>query len=488
MNKAKKVAFYTIGCKLNFSETSTLSRLFTGSGFDKVGFNDEPDIYVINTCTVTENADRKCRQIIRQVLAKSPDACIAVVGCFAQMKPDEIAGIEGVDIVLGTDEKFNIVEYFKGTRGVGRGTGVENYRKRGKAIIRYSEIDHINQFISSYSIDDRVRSFLKIQDGCDYSCSFCVVPKVRGKSRSDTIENIVNLAHDIAKKGVKEIVLTGVNIGDFGKNDTDILMNTNYTNRKNQNETFYELIQELEKVESIERFRISSIEPNLLSDEIIEFIAGSKRIMPHFHIPLQAGSNKILKLMQRRYSKELFEERIRTIKKLIPHCCIGVDVIVGFPGETEEDFRETCNLLNQLDISYLHVFPYSERENTVALNIKGAVSKKERNSRSKILQNLSVKKRRFFYEQNLNKTGSVLFESGKFASSQPANSIRQVTDKPPESLKITAIDRTYDIIYGFTENYIKVKAQYDPGLVNQVKKVVLSEIDYDGIVKVDRIC
>jgi len=481
----KKVAFYTLGCKLNFSETSTISRIFTDNNFEKVEFEEKPDIYVINTCSVTENANRKCRQIVKQARQYSPNAYIAVIGCYAQLKPDEIANIPGVDIVLGAAEKFNLLEHVsalmtnaqpfpqqppsgspqrggerqrarqpRGERpsaGSGKRNRTQRMVKKGKAAIYVSEINHINEFISSFSIGDRTRSFLKVQDGCDYSCSFCTIPLARGKSRSDTIENIVRSAWEIAGRGVKEIVLSGVNIGDFGRTDD--------MNGRKYKETFYRLIQELDRIKGIERFRISSIEPNLLTDEIIEFVARSKRFMPHFHIPLQSGSNKILRRMRRRYLRELYEDRINTIKKLMPHCCIGVDVIVGFPGETEEEFLETYNFLNQLDISYLHVFTYSERENTAASQMNGVVSTEERSKRSKMLHNLSEKKRRLFYEQNLSKKAIVLFEG----------------------------QNKGDTMFGFTENYIKVKTQYDPILVNELIEVQLLNIDTDGIVNIENL-
>ncbi|MEJ8802285.1 tRNA (N(6)-L-threonylcarbamoyladenosine(37)-C(2))-methylthiotransferase MtaB [Pontibacter sp. H249] len=429
----KKVAFYTLGCKLNYSETSTIGRIFQERGFEKVEFTDTPDIYVINTCSVTDNADKKCRKIVKEALKHSPNAFITIVGCYAQLKPKEISEIPGVDAVLGAAEKFQLVDI------------LETFEKKEKAEVYASPISEANTFHNSYSFGDRTRTFLKVQDGCDYSCSFCTIPLARGNSRSDSIENVVRSANEIAASGVKEIVLTGVNTGDFGLQDG------------NRVESFYQLVQELDKVEGIERFRISSIEPNLLKDEIIEFVSKSQRFMPHFHVPLQSGSNKILKLMRRRYQRELYADRVATIKALMPHCCIGVDVIVGFPGETEEDFLETYNFINDLDVSYLHVFPYSERENTLAPDMPGKVSIKDRNRRADMLRILSEKKKRHFYEQNIGREFTVLFED----------------------------DVKEGVMEGWTENYVRVAAKYDPVLVNELKHVRLTGIDANGLMEAE---
>ncbi|MBB6610288.1 tRNA (N(6)-L-threonylcarbamoyladenosine(37)-C(2))-methylthiotransferase MtaB [Pontibacter sp. Tf4] len=429
----KKVAFYTLGCKLNYSETSTIGRIFQERGFEKVEFTDTPDIYVINTCSVTDNADKKCRKIVKEAQKYSPNAFITILGCYAQLKPKEIAEIPGVDAVLGAAEKFQLVDILEG------------FTKKDKAEVYASPISEANTFHNSYSFGDRTRTFLKVQDGCDYSCSFCTIPLARGNSRSDTIANVVRAANEIAESGVKEIVLTGVNTGDFGLQDGKRV------------ETFFDLVKELDNVEGIERFRISSIEPNLLKDEIMEFVAGSKRFMPHFHIPLQSGSNKILKLMRRRYKRELYAERVAKIKELMPHCCIGVDVIVGFPGETEEDFLETYNFINGLDVSYLHVFPYSERENTLAPEMPGKVSIKERNRRADMLRILSEKKKRYFYEQNIGREFTVLFED----------------------------DVKDGVMEGWTENYVRVAAKYDPVLVNELKHVRLTGINAAGLMEAE---
>ena len=421
----KKVAFYTLGCKLNYSETSTIARKFEEKGYRKVDFTDQPDIFIINTCSVTENADKKCHKVVREARAVSPNAFVAIIGCYAQLKPTEISEIPGVDAVLGAAEKFRLVELLDG------------FVRPEQPIVYASEIETVKKFNASYSIYDRTRTFLKVQDGCDYSCSFCTIPLARGSSRSDSIENIIKTANEIAQTEVKEIVLTGVNTGDFGiENGT----------RKNR---FIDLIQELDNVDGIERFRISSIEPNLLTDEIIEFVSQSKRFVPHFHIPLQSGSNKILKLMRRRYQRELYIERVNKIKSLIPHCCIGVDVIVGFPGESKEDFLETYQFLNELNISYLHVFTYSERDNTLAAEMPHPVTSKDRAERSKMLHILSDKKRRVFYEEHVSKEFIVLFEN----------------------------DVEEGKMHGFTENYIRVSANYDPLLINELKKVKITAID-----------
>ncbi len=429
----KKVAFYTLGCKLNYSETSTISRMFEEKGYKKVDFTDTPDIFIINTCSVTENADKKCHKIVREARGIAPDAYVAIIGCYAQLKPKEISEIPGVDAVLGAAEKFRLVELLDG------------FVRKPQAEVYASEVEQANKFNTSYSINDRTRTFLKVQDGCDYSCTFCTIPLARGSSRSDSIENILKTAHDIAKTEVREIVLTGVNTGDFG------------IQQGVRVERFVDLVKALDDVEGIDRFRISSIEPNLLSDDIIEFVAQSKRFVPHFHIPLQSGSNKILKLMRRRYMRELYADRVAKIKSLMPHCCIGVDVIVGFPGETREDFLDTYAFLNELDISYLHVFTYSERENTPAAEMTGTVPGSQRADRSKMLHILSDKKRRKFYEENLGKEATVLFEN----------------------------DIENGMIHGFTENYIRVTAKYDPVLVNELKHVKLLAINDHGHVEVE---
>ncbi|MBD3749308.1 MAG: tRNA (N(6)-L-threonylcarbamoyladenosine(37)-C(2))-methylthiotransferase MtaB [Sphingobacteriales bacterium] len=428
----KKVAFYTLGCKLNYSETSSIGRMFNDAGYETVNFTDQADVYIINTCSVTDHADKKCRKVVKEALKHSPSAYITIVGCYAQLKPKEIAEIEGVDMVLGAAEKFRIVEF------------ISDLTKQPKAIIHNSPIEEAHQFVSSYSFGDRTRTFLKVQDGCDYSCTFCTIPLARGASRSDTIENIVHQAEEIAKSGVKEIVLTGVNIGDFGIREGK---------RENQ---FLDLVKALDEVDGINRIRISSIEPNLLSNEIIEFVAQSKRFVPHFHIPLQSGSNKILGLMRRRYRRELYQDRVNTIKSLMPDACIGVDVIVGFPGETREDFIDTYNFINDINISYLHVFTYSERENTLAIDMDGAVPGSQRADRSKMLHSLSEKKRRAFYQTQLGKTEEVLFEA----------------------------DHKEGFMHGFTKNYVKVKVKYDPVLVNELKQVKLDQILPEGEVSV----
>jgi len=428
----KKVAFYTLGCKLNYSETSTIGRLFNKAGFDTVDFTDKPDVFVINTCSVTENADKKCKKVVQEALKISPEAYVTIVGCYAQLKPAEIAGIPGVDMVLGAAEKFQIVDY------------ITDLTKNPKALVYNQPVSEANEFVSAWSFGDRTRTFLKVQDGCDYSCTFCTIPLARGNSRSDTIENVVKQAIEIAASGVKEIVLTGVNLGDFGIIDS---------HRENK---FFDLVKILDEVDGIDRIRISSIEPNLLTDEIIEFVATSKRFVPHFHIPLQSGSDKILGLMRRRYKRELYANRVAKIKELMPHCCIGVDVIVGFPGETREDFIDTYNFLNELNISYLHVFTYSERENTLAAEMSGAVPGSTRAERSKMLHILSDKKRRAFYDTQLDKTAEVLFEG----------------------------DIKDGFMHGFTRNYVKVKAKYDPVLVNELKNVYLTKISPDGDVEI----
>ena len=429
----KKVAFYTLGCKLNFSETSTIARSFEEEGYQRVDFDDPADIYVINTCSVTENADKQFKQIVRKALKTNPKAFLAAVGCYAQLKPEELASVDGVDLVLGAKEKFNITQY------------IDDLTKNNEGVVHSCEISETDFYVGSYSIGDRTRAFLKVQDGCDYKCTYCTIPMARGISRSDTIENIIANAKKISDKGIKEIVLTGVNIGDYGKGE--------FGNKKHEH-TFLELVQALDKVEGIERLRISSIEPNLIKDETIDFIAQSNSFVPHFHIPLQSGSNEILKKMKRRYLRELYVSRVAKIREVMPDACIGVDVIVGFPGETDEHFLETYYFLNDLDISYLHVFTYSERDNTEAVLMDGVVPDAVRAKRSKMLRGLSAKKRNAFYTSQLGKEKTVLFES----------------------------DNKQGYIHGFTENYVKVKAPWDPSLVNTLHKVKLTKIDADGMV------
>lgn len=422
------VAFHTLGCKLNFSETSTIARQFLGAGYSKTEFTNPADVYVINTCSVTENANKTCKRIIRQALKQNPEAYIIVVGCYAQLKPQEIAGIPGVDMVLGAGDKFRILEL------------VKDFTKEKNPCVFNENIRAVQDFRESYSVGDRTRSFLKIQDGCDYKCSFCTIPLARGKSRSDTIQNIVTNARKIAESGVKEIVLTGVNIGDYGKD---------------QPGTFLDVIQALDEVEGVDRYRISSIEPNLLNNDIIAFVAASRRFMPHFHVPLQSGNNEILSKMRRRYKRELYTDRVNTIKSLLPHACIGVDVIVGFPGETDAHFEDTYQFLNELEISYLHVFTYSERENTLAEMMDGRVPMKERYSRNERLRMLSEKKRRFFYTPFTGQTRPVLFE-GKEEDGR---------------------------MFGFTDNYIKVVTSHRDDFVNQIVPVPLTSINANGIME-----
>lgn len=430
MNQYKKVAFYTLGCKLNFSETSTISRLFEDAGFAKVDMSEGPDIFVLNTCSVTENADKKCKQLVKKVMKTNPDTFVIVVGCYAQLKPEEIANIPGVDIVLGANEKFNVLEH------------LENLEKQEQAKVAYENIKNTKEFVPSFSYGDRTRSFLKIQDGCDYFCTFCTIPLARGKSRNASIRETIDEAKKIAETEIKEVVLTGVNIGDFGQGGE---------------ENFFGLVQELDKVEGIDRFRISSIEPNLLSNEIIEFCLNrSQRFVPHFHIPLQSGSNKLLKAMRRKYERELYADRVAKIKELNPQTCIGVDVIVGFPGETDDEFMETYNFLTELDISYLHVFTYSERAKTTAIKMDEVVPMDKRKERSRMLHILSEKKKRAFYESMVGNTGRVLVEA----------------------------EEENGYMNGFTENYVKVKIPYNPDLANTFVDVTLSEIDRDGIMKV----
>lgn len=437
----KTVAFYTLGCKLNYSETSSIGRLFEEAGYSEVKFQNGADIYVINTCSVTDFADRKCRKVVRQALRNNPSAFVTVIGCYAQLKPKEIADIPGVDLVLGAAEKFQILDF------------IDNLSKApGKGMMRAGEVQRANSFVNAFSFGDRTRSFLKVQDGCDYKCSFCTIPLARGKSRSDTVENVVENAHRIAEMGVKEIVLTGVNIGDFG-NGTAVIEGV----KPKKEALFIDLIQALDAVEGIERFRISSIEPNLCTNEIIEFVAQSKRFVPHFHMPLQSGNNKQLQQMRRRYKRELYAERVATIKSVMPHCCIGVDVIVGFPGETNEDFLETYQFLNELEISYLHVFTYSERPNTQAIALPNPVPMAIRKQRNEMLTILSEKKRRHFYAQHLGEQRPVLFEKSKNAQR----------------------------LSGFTDNYIKIEMPFQADLLNTVEMVDLASIAPSGHVAVE---
>ncbi len=429
MSQYKKVAFYTLGCKLNFSETSTIARNFENQGFAKVDFNESPDIFVINTCSVTDNADKKCRQIVKKALKINPEAFVTMIGCYAQLKPNEIADIPGVDLVLGANEKFNILDH------------IDKLEKAEETKVKFENIKATKEFEPSYSFGDRTRSFLKIQDGCDYFCTFCTIPLARGNSRNATIAETVVEAKKIADTKIKEVVLTGVNIGDFGQGE---------------GETFFELIQELDKVEGIDRFRISSIEPNLLTNEIIEFVAKSQRFVPHFHIPLQSGSDILLKAMRRKYLTALYADRVSKIKSLMPNACIGVDVIVGFPGETDEEFEKTVNFLKDLDVSYFHVFTYSERANTTAKKMAGAIPVNIRRERSKQLQILSNKKKRAFYESQNGTEHTVLWEA----------------------------EENEGTIFGFTENYVKVKREYEQQLVNKLVTINLDEIDRDGIFKV----
>ncbi|WP_276504585.1 tRNA (N(6)-L-threonylcarbamoyladenosine(37)-C(2))-methylthiotransferase MtaB [Terrimonas pollutisoli] len=417
MAESRTVAFHTLGCKLNFSETSSLSRLLENEGFEKKEFDDMADVYVINTCSVTENADKECRHLVRRIQRKSPESLVVITGCYAQLKPKEIAEIPGVDLVLGAAEKFNIAQH------------IRELSKGDSAKICSCDIEDVSGFHSSWSVNDRTRTFLKVQDGCDYNCSFCTIPMARGKSRSDSISNVIKSAEELATGGTKEIVLTGINLGDFGKGPDGAGSTIGINSRP---ENFYSLIQELEKVEGIERYRISSIEPNLLTNEIIEFVANSNKFMPHFHIPLQSGSNTILGMMRRRYKRELYADRVKLIKTLMPHCAIGVDVIVGFPGETEEYFKETFDFLHALDISYLHVFTYSERDNTHALTLKPVVPVNIRHERNKTLRNLSYMKMQYFTEQHAGQVRKVLFEkNGKG-----------------------------EMMEGYTDNYIRITTPY----------------------------
>jgi len=420
------VAFYTLGCKLNFSETSTISRQLETAGLIKKEFTEAADIYVINTCSVTDHADRKCKKVVKEALKYNPNAFIVIIGCYAQLKPAEIANIPGVDLVLGAAEKFNLIQHL---------SGVE--KKNEKAGIFNQNIKDTNVFIPGFSIGDRTRSFLKVQDGCDYFCSFCTIPLARGKSRSHTIEETLKIANEVSKTEVKEVVLTGVNLGDFGVQN---------------GETFYDLLLELDKIEGIDRYRISSIEPNLLEDRIIDFVSKSNKVMPHFHIPLQSGSNTILKSMRRKYERELYVDKVQKIKLLMPQCSIGVDVIVGYPGETDEEFIETYNFIRDIDVSYLHVFPYSERAQTTAAKLKDKVHQFKRNERTEMLRILSEKKKQAFYHSQLNTSHKVLFEN----------------------------EEKNGKMYGFTDNYIKVEADYDPLLINEITEVMLNDVNAEG--------
>lgn len=417
--KNKSVAFHTLGCKLNFSETSSMSRMLEVEGFDKKDFNDIADVYVINTCSVTDNADKECRQLVRRINRKAPESLVVITGCYAQLKPQEIASIPGVNLVLGAAEKFNIAKHLK------------ELTQNDSGKICSCDIEEVTGFTSTFSVNDRTRTFLKVQDGCSYNCSFCTIPQARGKSRSDKVANVVKNATELAKKGVKEIVLTGVNLGDFGRGPNG---------NKVYEETFFDLVKALDNIEGIERYRISSIEPNLLTNEVIEFVSNSKKFMPHFHIPLQSGSNTILGLMRRRYQRELYADRVKLIKTLIPHCAIGVDVIVGFPGETDAYFNETHNFLHQLDVSYLHVFTYSERDNTLAITLPNIVPINIRNERNKTLRNLSYMKQQYFNNQFIGQTRKVLFEDFE----------------------------KNGMMEGYTDNYIRIAAPYKKEWSNQL--------------------
>jgi len=426
----KKVAFHTLGCKLNFSETSTVARLFENKGYERVGINEKADIYIINTCSVTAQAERKCRTAIKKVQKINKEAFVAVIGCYAQLKPKEIIAIEGVDLVLGANEKFNLFSY------------IEDLKKKKSPEIHSCEIDEVNSFLPAFSSNDRTRSFLKVQDGCDYECAYCTIPKARGKSRNHNIAKTVEVAKQAVESGVKEIILTGVNTGDFGRST---------------GEKFIDLVKELDKIEGINRYRISSIEPNLITDEIIDFVANSKSFLPHFHIPLQSGCNKILAKMQRRYKRELYAEKVAKIKAVMPNASIGVDVIVGFPSESDEDFKSTYDFINGLNISYLHVFSYSERPGTKSIDIKPKVSSEKITERSKKLHILSDKKTRYFYEQNLNKEINVLFETTNEGK----------------------------LMHGFTENYLKIEHEFDKNLINKIVKVKTIGISESGNVLIN---
>ncbi|MFH6605104.1 tRNA (N(6)-L-threonylcarbamoyladenosine(37)-C(2))-methylthiotransferase MtaB [Maribacter algicola] len=430
----KKVAFYTLGCKLNFSETSTIARGFQEEGFERVDFSQKADMYVINTCSVTENADKRFKTIVKQAQRANPKAFVAAIGCYAQLKPEQLAAVDGVDLVLGATEKFKITDY------------INDLTKNDFGEIHSCEITEADFYVGSYAIGDRTRAFLKVQDGCDYKCTYCTIPLARGISRSDTLENVLKNAAEISAQGIKEIVLTGVNIGDYGKGE--------FGNKRHEH-TFLDLVEALDQVEGINRLRISSIEPNLLKNETIDFVAQSNTFVPHFHIPLQSGSDEMLRLMRRRYMSDLYIDRVKRIREVMPHACIGVDVIVGFPGETDAHFLETYHFLNELDISYLHVFTYSERDNTPAAEMRNPVPKNIRHKRSKMLRGLSVKKRRAFYESQIGSTRTVLFEG----------------------------ENKEGYIHGFTENYVKVKAPWNPERVNTLHRVKLTEIDTDGLVR-----
>lgn len=439
----QKVAFYTLGCKLNYSETSTLGRLLQNSGFEKVEFHEPADVYVINTCSVTDNADKKCRKIVREALKHAPNAYIIVLGCYAQLKPEEISNIPGVDLVLGAAEKFNIAQH------------LQNITKKEKGTYISGSISAVNVFNPAYSVGERTRSFLKVQDGCDYKCAFCTIPLARGQSRSSSINQVIQQAHEIVQLGVKEIVLTGVNIGDYGKN-----MNSQADTLDEQHlkTTFFDLIQQLEKI-PIPRIRISSIEPNLLTPQIIDFVATSQRFMPHFHVPLQSGNDQVLKDMRRRYQRQLYAQRTQLIKQAMPHACIGADVIVGFPTETHQHFLDTYQFLNDLDLSYLHVFTYSERPNTHALTLNATVPPHQRHERSTMLHTLSDKKRRFFYEQHLHTTRPVLWEA----------------------------ENNGNLMHGFTDNYIKVQQPYDPIATNEINNNYLAHLNPDNTINAETV-
>ena len=431
MSTTGTVAFYTLGCKLNFSETSTIARSFTAGGYTQVSFDQAADVYVINTCSVTENADKKFKTFVKQAHKQNPDCFLVAIGCYAQLKPEELAALDGVDLVLGANEKFNVLDFIDG--------------KSPASAVHACAIDEVEQYVGSYAIGDRTRAFLKVQDGCDYKCTYCTIPLARGFSRSDTLSNIIRQTHEIVSQDIKEVVLTGVNIGDFGKGEFGA---------KKHEHTFFDLVHALDEVDGLERIRISSIEPNLLRQETIDFVAQSKRFVPHFHIPLQSGSNTILAAMRRRYQRELYVKRVAQIKNRMPHACIGVDVIVGFPGETDAHFMETYHFLNELDVSYLHVFSYSERANTLAAEMTNPVPKNVRSKRSKMLRGLSLKKRRAFYEKQLGTIQRVLFES----------------------------ENKNGYIHGFTPNYIKLKTYWNPALCNTIHQVKLTKIADDGLV------
>ncbi len=434
MSTPRTVAFHTLGCKLNFSETSSIGRLFEDAGYSELNFDQPADIYVINTCSVTDFADKKCRQTVRRALRQNPTAFVVVVGCYAQLKPDEIADIEGVDLVLGAAQKFRILDYID-----------QLSKSQGKGMVQAGAVSEAKDFVDSFSFGDRTRSFLKVQDGCDYKCTFCTIPQARGKSRSSTVESVVANAKKIADMGVKEIVLTGVNIGDFG-NGTEVIEGA----KPKKEALFIDLVKELDKVEGIERFRISSIEPNLLTQEIIDFVAQSQRFAPHFHIPLQSGNDKQLRAMRRRYTRDLYAARVDMIRKAMPHACIGVDVIVGFPDETDEDFMETYNFVHSLDVSYLHVFTYSERANTPAAEMENAVPMQKRRERNEMLRILSDKKQFNFYQQQLGQSRPVLIES-----------------KNQDGL-----------MFGFTDNYVKVQLPYNEQLINNIKAYQLDKVEF----------